>query len=115
MNAPHTAGTWVFLEEGRTEEDGNACKPLTICSQSGDDLASVYSSDDSTASVPRAEAVANARLMACAPALIAALIGLDEAFCSLSDNMTREERHDARLKLIAARAAVAKAKGEVPA
>lgn len=64
--------------------------------------------------IPAMEAE-HARLIAAAPDLLAALIGLDEAFCSLSDNMTREERHDARLKLIAARAAVAKAKGEVPA
>lgn len=58
---------------------------------------------------------ANARLIAAAPDLLAALIGLDEAFCSINEFSTKEERHDARLKLIAARSAVAKATGQVPA
>lgn len=52
---------------------------------------------------------ANASLIAAAPDLLAALIGLDEAFCSINEFSTKEERHDARLKLIAARAAVVKA------
>jgi hypothetical protein len=62
--------------------------------------------------VPKEEVTATAKLFAAAPDLLEALIGLDEAFCSLNDNMTREERHEARLKLIAARAAIAKATGE---
>lgn len=57
----------------------------------------------------------NAFLIAAAPDLLAALIGLDEAFCSINEFSTKEERHDARLKLIAARAAIAKATGQVPA
>lgn len=62
-----------------------------------------------------AEAEKNTDLIAAAPDLLAALIGLDEAFCSINEFSTKEERHDARLKLIAARAAIAKATGQVPA
>lgn len=57
---------------------------------------------------------ANARLIAAAPDLLAALIGLDEAFCNINEYSTREERHGARLALIAARSAVAKATGSTP-
>jgi hypothetical protein len=55
------------------------------------------------------EMAANARLMAAAPELLAALVALDDAFCS--DPSIREDRHKARLALIAARAAVVKATG----
>jgi hypothetical protein len=111
MELKHTPGPWKFLEQGSTEVDGNACRPLTICSASNEDIANIYSCDDSTVSVSREEAIANAFLMSAASDLLEALICLEEAFCSLHDNMSKEERHDARLKLIAARAAIAKATG----
>ncbi len=63
----HTPGPWRFLEADDHDGEGNSCRPLTICSPSHDDLANVYSSDDSTVSISREEAIANARLIAAAP------------------------------------------------
>lgn len=75
MSTKHTPGPWVFLEEGRTEEFPNAGRPLNICgpSDNSDLIAELYSCDDATVSTPRAEAIANARLIAAAPELLEAL------------------------------------------
>lgn len=75
MIVPHTPGPWEFLEASDTEGNGNAGKPLTICEVVGDhnDIANVYSSDNATVSITRAEAIANARLIAAAPDLLQAL------------------------------------------
>lgn len=54
---------------------------------------------------------ANARLIAAAPELLEALKGLDEAYCRAGAELTKEERHEDRLRLIAARAAISKATG----
>lgn len=54
---------------------------------------------------------ANARLIAAAPELLEALIGLDEAYCRAGEKLTRDERTEDRKRLIAARAAIAKATG----
>lgn len=43
--------------------------------------------------------------------LIEALEGLDEAYCRAGPQLTRDERMEDRKRLIAARAAVARAKG----
>lgn len=55
------------------------------------------------------QAVANARLISAAPNLLEALRGLDEAYCRAGTHLTREERTEDRKRLIAARAAIAKA------
>ena len=68
-----------FLEAGDTEAVGNACRPLTICDQHNNDLANIYSSDDTTTSVARDEAIAYAHLFAAAPKLLWALEALVEA------------------------------------
>ena len=78
-HARHSPAPWRFLEDGRSEEEPNYCQPLTICGPDDDDLANVYSSDDSTVSITRAEAIANARLIAAAPDLLAALSDLEIA------------------------------------
>lgn len=41
--------------------------------------------------------------------LVEALKGLDDSFCSINEFSTKEERHQARMNLIAARAAVSAA------
>jgi hypothetical protein len=69
MSKPiHTPGPLEFLELGHTEEPHNRFKPLTICEgrENGDDIANVYSADDSTVSITREQAIGNARLLAAA-------------------------------------------------
>jgi len=68
----HTPGPWRFLEADDHNRDDNSCRPITICGPADDDLANVYSSDDSTVSISREETVANARLIAAAPNLLEA-------------------------------------------
>lgn len=69
-----TPGPWEFLEEGRSESEENANRPLTICdAHNYDDLAQVFSTDDSSIKVPRKEAIANATLIAAAPEMFEAL------------------------------------------
>jgi len=75
-NAKHTAAPWRFLEEGDTESDHNIGKPFTICGGGDDDLIDVFDNTNSTVSVSREEAIANARLVAAAPDLLAALKAL---------------------------------------
>lgn len=58
---------------------------------------------------PQATAEANARLIAAAPDLLAALKAMDESLCNGFD--TQAARHAGRMALIAARAAIAKAEG----
>jgi hypothetical protein len=75
--AKWTPRPWVFLEEGDAEALHN-CRPLTICSPGKDDLAEVFSDEDSTVAIPREQAIANARLIAAAPDLYEALLGCVE-------------------------------------
>jgi hypothetical protein len=55
------------------------------------------------------EEEANARLIAAAPELLEALKGLDEAYLRAGQPLTKDERYEDRKRLIAARAAIAKA------
>lgn len=67
----HTPGPWRYLED----HDGDAaCSPLTVCDSDSNDLASIYSRDDATVDIPREQAIANARLIAAAPELLARLV-----------------------------------------
>lgn len=70
-------------------------------------IAKVYS----TAFGDHEQAIANARLMSCAPELLEALKELDECYCQAGQELTREDRHHHRLTLMKARAAIAKATG----
>jgi hypothetical protein len=100
----HTTGPWAFVEEGCTEDDGNRCRPLTICGPSHDDLVNVYSSDDATVSIPRSEAIANAHLIAAAPDMLQTLRDLD----GWMDNSGFTDEHPWRISI---RAAIAAATG----
>jgi hypothetical protein len=71
---------WHFLEDGETEAEGNAFRPLTIGDDKGNDVASVYSADDATVDISRADAIANARLIAAAPEMLEALKAITAAF-----------------------------------
>lgn len=57
------------------------------------------------------ERSANARLISVAPDLYEALKALDDAYCVVGPDMTRDQRDQGRKALIAARAAIAKAEG----
>lgn len=95
MNAVvHTSGPWERGPE------------LTVVAADGSVIARLAS----TRGKFELEA-ANADLIAAAPELLAALQGLDEAFCAINEFSTKEERHSGRMALIAARAAIAKATG----
>lgn len=49
------------------------------------------------------------KLAAIQAQLVEALKGLDDSFCSINEFSTKEERHQARMSLIAARAALSAA------
>lgn len=68
--------------------------------------------DMADAMIRARDGAANAQLIAAAPDLLEALRGLDEAYCRAFDPLTREERNEDRKRLIAARAAIAKATGQ---
>jgi hypothetical protein len=110
MSAKHTPGPWrVVSFTARGSDDG--CY-VGISSEHHDCLAEVVirMKDES----PSLELLANAHLIAAAPDLLAALRGLDEALCRAGSPLTKEERHEDRKRLIAARAAIATATGETP-
>lgn len=96
--AKPTPGPWSFLEEGQTETEYNRCRPLTICGgPNNDDIANVFSRDDATVSISREEAVANARLMASAPAMLEQLsrsicYGCDRRFGDFSAEAVKDAR-----------------------
>lgn len=95
MNTKHTPGPWVFLEEGRTEDEGNRSRPLTICDErTSNDLAQVFSNDDSTVSMSRDEAIANARLMALAPQMYQDILTLALRLYSENDDTFAPETRE---------------------
>jgi hypothetical protein len=83
------AAEWRLLEAGETEEEWNACHPLTICAGL-EDLATVYSEEDSTVNISRQDAIRAAYLFAAAPDLEAALDALVTSL-SQSDADTRRQ------------------------
>lgn len=52
------------------------------------------------------DAKAILELLAIQAQLVEALKGMDDSFCSIHEDSTKEERHQARMNLIAARAAI---------
>ena len=107
-----TPGPWRFLEGKDYDEGANVGRPLTVCGGNNDDLANVYSADDSTVSVSRAEAVANAHLIAAAPDLYEAL-ELLLATPEIADADPRDKDEETQIAERKARAALRKARGGV--
>lgn len=106
----HTAAPWTFLEEDTSEFGSNASMPLTICGPNHDDLASVYSSADATVNVSRAEAIANARLIASAPNLLECLKAFvvgEVAYMTINNLGDPEQQHNVKW----ARSIIARAEG----
>lgn len=97
----HTKGEWLLAGE-------NSDFVYALGPNGGNSFWAAVSSAGSDR-ISNEEKAANARLMATAPKLLAALIALDDCYCSAGPNLTKAERHQHRLTLIAARAAVAEA------
>jgi hypothetical protein len=100
MSAKHTPGPWELKSEGwkgqfiyGTDEHAKGVRFIAKVSLDFDG------------------AEANARLIAAAPELLEALKGLDEAYCR-AGTLSKSERLEDRKRLMAARAAIAKATGE---
>lgn len=73
-------GPFRFLEDGRTEDEANAGRPLTICDAENNDVAQVFSEDDSTVFITRTKASETARLFAASPQLLQALKKICNSF-----------------------------------
>lgn len=97
-----TPGPW-FAHDDHPQ---HACYHIAPADYWHDELATIYSPGDP-------EADANASLIAAAPELYEALAALDEAYCRAGGDLTREERFEDRKRLINARAALAKARGQL--
>ena len=106
MAAKHTPGPWFIFGNGHCVGGANT-DPTTLAEHPTAGIAMC-----GMARREPAECEANARLIAAAPDLLAALQGLDEAYCRAGTALTRDERHEDRCRLIAARAAILKATGE---
>lgn len=107
MSAQHTKGPWLTTNSNAVVSTSNNTIAIP-CNRNGEQvaIAGVLSS-----SVSRSEARANARLIAAAPELLAALEALRQVAVWDDDYTTREEME----KVFAlADAAIAKAKGEAP-
>ena len=110
----HTKGPWVI---GQESTDLMACPEggrfHAIDAPAGNHYALAVVVTQLSNDYPKGsrceQLMANARLIAAAPELLAALMGMDEALCRNND--TIEDRHQTRLNLIAARTAIAKATG----
>ncbi|RYH32944.1 MAG: hypothetical protein EON54_20630 [Alcaligenaceae bacterium] len=98
-------GPFRFLEDGRTEDEGSAGRPLTICDEADNDAAQVFSEDDSTVSISRAKAAETARLFAAAPELLDALLRV-----LLHERVIKSDAGGSSA-VITARAAITKALG----
>ncbi|MDH1255074.1 hypothetical protein N5C67_20700 [Comamonas thiooxydans] len=108
--AKHTPGPWVVC----IQDDDDKAFEIFAESQLVNGRISAEKWDDAVAraGLNHKEFEANACLIATAPDLLEALRGLDEAYCRAGTLLTREERTEDRKRLIAARAAIAKATGQ---
>lgn len=127
MSAKHTPGPWL-IDADDLLQDADSVFSIGVWSGEGDARTMVANITAfglhsehfdgveyvTTAPAEQSEmdtATANARLIAAAPELLEALQGLDEAYCRAGATLTSNERTEDRKRLIAARAAIAKATG----
>lgn len=106
----HTPGPWRYLED----HDGDAAgQPLTVCDASNNDLANIYSREDATVDISRQAAIANARLIASAPDLLAVVQRSAEGWANAIELNLIPEQHVPAATILRdeARAAITKAKG----
>lgn len=97
----HTSGPWFVSPTGQYVREQGIHGP-NIC-------------DTNVSGAPLEECVANARLIAAAPDLLAACQRLAAAYVQLWQDATDEEYGECTdSELVAARAAIAKATGEKP-
>lgn len=114
MTGKHTQGPWTLLPEEADKDYlrirgtrlGGRYKVANVHHIRYEGAHAVVRERDD------AETLANARLIAAAPELLEALEGLDEAYCRAGTPLTKAERNEDRMRLIAARSAIAKATGE---
>ncbi len=106
----HTPGPWT----AEICDDGWGAHSVISGAIAYDDKPYICGlSDRTTAFAPDDdEAIANAHLIAAAPCLLEALRALDEAYCRAGSPLTKAERDEDRRRLVAARAAIAKAEGK---
>jgi len=98
----HTPGEWVT-------KTGNGWAHIYVDVKRGSAVDKTIAACAIASNLSECEA--NARLIAAAPDLLAALIALDECYCEAGNELSKSERHQHRLVLIDARAAIAKATG----
>lgn len=116
MKTEHTPGPWAAVKSTTlaTSRAGRfelACITVMPAGSYRGPVADLQSCDH-IQGITMAECEANARLISAAPDLLAALIDLEDAYCDAGPEMTREKRAFGQRSLAAARAAIAKARGE---
>lgn len=103
--ANHTPGPW-HADGGAAHILGQSSRAIRTHCANYPTVAYVAGYDDENGE-------ANARLIAAAPDLLAALKALDDCYCQVNDSLTRDERINHRKVLLAARQAIAKATGVI--
>lgn len=91
-------GPFRFLEDGRTEDEANAGRPLTICDAENNDAAQVFSEDDSSVYITRTKAIETARLFIAAPLMLKTLTNMDKWLA----NTGHDSDHPWRISIAAA-------------
>jgi hypothetical protein len=108
MSAQHTPGPWFTFANGQCI--GGPVGPLG--NPSGAETAGIAHCGMGLRT--GTEIQANARLISAAPELLETLRELVEAYCRAGTPLSKDERHEDRLRLIAARVAISNAIGERP-
>lgn len=97
-----TPGPWVLCKYGSVMADATNCS-----------IVPAETGMQDNGFIAAANPTAILELLAIQAQLVEALKGLDDSFCSINEFSTKEERHQARMNLIAARAAVAAAEAKL--